>query len=82
MNNEVNGDGPDSCGIRILGETRDLTVVNNRIGNAPKGQQHIGILIGEKSDRIELRENELSGNLDRKIEDRREGKLWPVQIRR
>ncbi|MCE2438960.1 MAG: right-handed parallel beta-helix repeat-containing protein [Candidatus Latescibacteria bacterium] len=73
--NEIlnNGTGTDGCGIRILGETRDLTFVNNRIGNAPTGQQHIGIFIGEKSDRIELRDNDLSGNLDRKIEDRREG---------
>ena len=73
--NEIlnNGTGTESCGVRILGETRDLTFVNNRIGNGPKGQQHIGIFIGEKSDRIELRDNDLSGNLDRKIEDRREG---------
>ena len=73
--NEIlnNGTGTDGCGIRILGETRDLTFVNNRIGNAPTGQQHIGILIGEKADRIELRDNDLSGNVDRKIEDRREG---------
>ena len=73
--NEIlnNGTGTDGCGIRILGETRDLTFVNNRIGNAPTGQQHIGILIGAKADHIELRDNDLSGNLDREIEDRREG---------
>ncbi len=72
--NEIlnNGTGTDGCGIRILGETRDLTFINNRIGNAPKGQQHIGILIGENADRIELRDNDLSGNIDREIKDRRE----------
>ncbi len=71
--NEIldNGTGADGCGIRILGETRDLTFVNNRIGNSPKGKQRIGIIIGEKSDRIQLKENELSGNIDREIEDRR-----------
>ena len=55
------------------GETRDLTVVNNRIGNSPTGQQQIGIIIGEKADRIQLAENELSGNLAHDILDRREG---------
>ena len=68
-----NGKGPDGCGIRILGETRDLTFVNNRIGNSPGGKQQIGIVIGEKADRIQLTENELSGNVEREIEDRREG---------
>ena len=82
MNNEVNGDGPDSCGIRILGETRDRPFVDNRIGNSPKRRQKIGILIGDKAGNSELRDNDLSGNLDREIEDRREEKLWPVQIRR
>ena len=74
-NNRIldNGTGSDGCGIRILGETRDLTFVNNRIGNSPKGRQRIGILIGDNSGHIELRDNDLSGNLERKIEDRREG---------
>lgn len=74
--NEIldNGTGADACGIRILGETRDLTFVNNRIGNSPDGKQRIGIVIGERADRIELKENELSGNVEREIEDRREGK--------
>ena len=73
--NEIldNGEGPDACGIRILGETRDLTFVNNRIGSSPNGKQRIGIVIGERADRIELKENELSGNVEREIEDRREG---------
>ena len=74
--NEIldNGTGADGCGIRILGETRDLTVVNNRIGNSPTGQQQIGIIIGEKADRIQLAENELSGNLAHEIVDQREGR--------
>ncbi|MDE2887653.1 MAG: right-handed parallel beta-helix repeat-containing protein [Gemmatimonadota bacterium] len=73
--NEIldNGAGTEGCGIRILGETRDLTFVNNRIGNSPDGRQKIGIMIGERSDRIQLNENELSGNVEREIEDRREG---------
>ena len=61
MNNEVNGDGPDSCGIRILGETRDQPFVDNRIGNSPKRRQKIGILIGDKAGNSELRDNDLSG---------------------
>ena len=74
-NNRIldNGTGSDGCGVRILGETRDLTFVNNSIGNSPNGKQRIGIFIGDKSDRIELRDNDLSGNLERKIEDCREG---------
>ena len=62
--NEIldNGTGADGCGIRILGETRDLTFVNNRIGNAPTGQQRNGIIIDEKAGRIDLTENDLTGN--------------------
>ena len=73
--NEImdNGTGADGCGIRILGETRDLTFVDNRIGNSPKGKQRIGILIGEKADRIQLAENDLASNLSHEIVDRREG---------
>ena len=56
------------------GETRDLTFVNNRIGNSPTGQQHIGILIGKKADRIQLSANDLAGNLSHEIIDHREGR--------
>ena len=81
--NEIldNGEGSDGSGVRILGETRDLTFVNNRIGNSPDGKQRIGIVIGEKADRIELRKNELSGNVDHEIEDRREGNKNRTRIK-
>lgn len=81
--NEIldNGEGPDGCGVRILGETRDLTFVNNRIGNSQGGKQQTGIVIGERSDRIQLKENELSGNVNREIEDRREGNQNRTRIK-
>ena len=78
-NNRIldNGTGSDGCGVRILGETRDLTFVNNQIGNSPKGRQRTGVFIGSKLDRIELRDNDLSGNIDREIEDCQGGNKKP-----
>jgi len=73
-NNEVldNGNNKKGYGVRILGETHDLTFTNNRIGNAETTAQRVGVHIGEKADRVHLTENDLSGNLDSEIEDARE----------
>ena len=72
-NNQIldNGGEKSGYGVRILGETHDLTFTNNRIGNNETTNQRIGIHIGEKADHIHLNDNDLSGNLDSEIEDTR-----------
>jgi len=72
-NNEIldNGGEEPGYGVRILGETHDLTFTNNRIGNSETTNQRIGIHIGEKADNIHLNDNDLSGNLDLEVEDAR-----------
>ncbi|MFT5369879.1 MAG: parallel beta-helix repeat protein [Candidatus Latescibacterota bacterium] len=71
IDNEItdNGNGEEGYGIRILGETHDLTFTNNRIGNTNSTNQRIGVHIGEKADRVNLDDNDLSGNLNTEIED-------------
>ena len=73
IDNEIvdNGTDEEGYGIRILGETHDLTFTTNRIGNQNSTNQKVGIFIGEKADRITLEENDLSGNLNTDIEDAR-----------
>jgi hypothetical protein len=70
-----NGNGTEGCGVRILGETHDLTFRNNRIGSSSDGGQSVGILIGEKADRIVLDANDLSNNQICEIDDRRKNVL-------
>ena len=72
--NEIldNGNPEDGCGVRILGETHDLTFRQNRIGDTGTDKQQVGIHIGEKADRISLEDNDLSGNLKCKVEDCRD----------
>lgn len=73
IENEITDNGTDTegVGIRILGETHDLKFSNNRIGNSTTTHQKVGVLIGEKADRIDLDDNDLSGNLNAEIEDQR-----------
>ncbi|MDA0711942.1 MAG: right-handed parallel beta-helix repeat-containing protein [bacterium] len=66
-----NGSEEEGYGVRILGETHDLTFTGNRIGNTDSGNQKIGVFIGEKADRIHLKANDLSGNIRCEIEDAR-----------
>ena len=72
-NNTVldNGNEKEGYGVRILGETHDLTFTNNRIGNHDTTIQRIGIYIGEKADNVHLHQNNLSGNVDADVEDTR-----------
>ena len=66
-----NGGEDEGYGIRILGQTHDLTFVRNRIGDSGTGRQRTGVLIGEEADRVTLTDNDLSGNASAEIEDRR-----------
>lgn len=71
--NEILDNGGDEAGygVRILGETRDLTFVHNRVGNRNGGRQRVGIHIGEAADGITLTDNDLSDNTELDIDDRR-----------
>lgn len=73
IDNEIidNGTEEEGYGVRILGETHDLTFTDNRIGNTNSTNQKVGVFIGDKADRINLDDNDLSGNLDTDIEDTR-----------
>ncbi len=73
-NNQIldNGNEQEGYGVRILGETHDLTFTNNRIGNSETTTQRIGVHIGEKAARVHFSNNDLSGNLDAEIEDARQ----------
>ena len=68
-NNKIydNGAGGEGCGIYIHGETHDITIVDNEIGdtrqNGEKTQQ-FGIWIGPKADRITIRGNKIEGNIE------------------
>jgi parallel beta-helix repeat protein len=60
-----NGAGGEGCGIYIRGETHDITIVGNEIGDTrPEGEktQQFGIWIGPKADRIIIRGNRIQGN--------------------
>ena len=66
-NNGTQGNGN---GITIDGETNDISIINNRIGNKTEygdATQRIGILVGQKTKRIEITENEIKDNLDTDI---------------
>ena len=60
-----NGAGGEGCGIYIRGETHDITIVGNEIGDTrPEGEktQQFGIWIGPKADRITIKGNKIEGN--------------------
>jgi parallel beta-helix repeat protein len=66
-NNRIynNGTGGEGCGIYIRGETHDITIVGNEIGDTrPEGEktQQFGVWIGPKADRIIIRGNKMEGN--------------------
>ena len=66
-NNGTQGNGN---GITIDGETNDISIINNQIGNKTEyghATQRIGILVGQKTKRIEITENEIKDNLDTDI---------------
>jgi polygalacturonase len=65
-----NGTQEDGNGITIDGETNDVRIVNNRVGNKTEyglATQRVGIFVGQKAKRIEISENELKDNLDADI---------------
>lgn len=69
--NEILDNGGDeaSYGVRIMGVTHDLCFRNNRIGGT--GRQKVGVFIGKDADRIQLEDNDLTGNSEQEVEDMR-----------
>ena len=73
-NNKIydNGAGGEGCGIFIRGETYDIKIVENEIGDTrPEGEktQQYGIWIESKADRITIRGNKIEGNKEGKIKN-------------
>jgi len=69
-----NGGEEAGYGIRIDGETHDITIQENIVGDTrPKSQkrQRVGIYIGPKARQISMKENNLEGNADCPVEDAR-----------
>ena len=70
--NEIynNGTRENGNGITIDGETNDVRIFNNRIGNKAEygyATQRVGIVVGQKAKRVEISENEITDNLDTDI---------------
>jgi len=54
-----NGNDEEGYGVRVLGETNELTFINNRIGNDTTTRQRFGFYVGEKSGQLALSNNDL-----------------------
>jgi len=72
LNNTIqdNGNEEEGYGIKINGETHDLLIRDNLIGDTrPAGEkrQRIGVYIGAKARDITLEGNRLQGNAERDI---------------
>ena len=61
-----NGDGQEGYGIKIEGETHDLVIEHNTIGNSPGGnpRQRIGVHIGAEARDILMEGNRFQGNAE------------------
>jgi len=69
QNNGASGEG---CGIYIRGETYDITIVGNEIGDTrSEGEktQQFGIRIGPKADRIVIRGNKIEQNKEGSVKN-------------
>lgn len=64
--NEIldNGGDDEGYGVRVLGETNDLTFTGNRIGNAETTRQRYGFYVGEKAGELTLADNDLVGHTE------------------
>jgi parallel beta-helix repeat protein len=73
-NNKIhnNGAGGEGSGIYIRGETHDITIVGNEIGDTrPEDEktQQFGIRIGPKADRVTIRGNKIQGNKEGSVKN-------------
>ena len=56
-----NGSNLDGVGVDIRGETADITLHDNDIGDTGTGQQKVGVRIGDAAKRIHATRNQFSG---------------------
>ena len=54
-----NGNDEEGYGVRVLGETNELSFANNRIGNSETTRQRYGFYVAEKAGQLALMDNEL-----------------------
>ena len=54
-----NGNDEEGYGVRVLGETNELTFINNRIGNDTTTKQRYGFYVDKKSGQLALDNNDL-----------------------
>lgn len=69
-----NGGDSEGYGVRIDGETHDLTFIRNAIGDTRRAgakRQRIGVRIGPGAERVALEGNDLTGNAEAEVEDER-----------
>ncbi len=59
---ENNGMNGEASGFHIIGETHDITIVNNIIRSTGKGNQETAIFVGKNSSRVTARNNTISGS--------------------
>ena len=59
-----NGNEEEGYGVRVLGETNELTFINNRVGNDATTNQRYGFYVGKKAGELALQNNDLTGHLE------------------
>jgi parallel beta-helix repeat protein len=62
-----NGAAGEGSGVYVDGETNDIVIVGNQIGNRAEignKTQRFGVVVGPKAKRVKLQENQIDGNLD------------------
>jgi len=73
-NNTIQNNGNDEkgYGIYIDGETHDIKIINNKLGDTnpdEKKVQRYGVFIGEKADKITIQGNKFQGNAEKSINE-------------
>ena len=72
-----NGRPDQGGGIRVEGETHDLSFEGNLIGNTIQPQrQRVGVSAGRQARRIALKDNIFQGNLEKEREQDGEEPVW------
>jgi len=59
---ENNGMNGEASGFHIIGETHDITIVNNIIRSTGMGNQGTAIYVGKNSSRVTAKDNTISGS--------------------
>jgi len=65
-----NGSEKEACGFLIAGETHDIVIEDNTIGDSGKGCQKTGVRISRKACKVTVRNNKFMGMPGKPIEDK------------